>query len=319
MPESAGRDISIERSRLPPRAAIRRFTWTGDPDTLAAACADAHAVLTDYVPFTRDILLRLPDLKIISVAATGWDCVDVEAAADLGISVASAGEYCTDEVADHAMALLLALNRKLRAYDRQVQARRSWRWNEVGGIRPLKEQTLGLIGFGRVGRGVARRALGFGLEVIAFDPALHADSPPPRGVRSASMQALLAESHIISLHCPLTPDTAGILDATAFAQMRRQPSLINVARGGLIVERDLVEALDTGRVSGAALDVLAENSPKLEKHPLRGRDDVILTPHVAFYSDTALETVSRMSADNIRFFLAGDFNKVDRFVHHAIR
>jgi len=315
MPEATGRDISIERERLQPGACIRTFTWAGDPDALASSCDGADAVLTDYVPFTREVLMQLPALRLISIAATGWDCVDIEAAAELGISIAAVGEYCTDEVADHAMALLLALNRRLRDYDSQVQLRRNWRWNEIRGIRPLKEQTLGLIGCGRIGAAVARRADGFGLRVLAYDPALDPATAADAGVELATLDQVLGQSDIVSMHCPLLPDTAGMLDATAFARMHCRPVLINVARGGLIVEKDLIEALDTGRISGAALDVLSEETPDLQTHSLCGRRDVLLTPHVAFYSETALANVRRISADNIRYFLEGRVDDVNRLVN----
>lgn len=314
MPEALDRGISLERERLPDGTRIRTYIWAGDADALVDACSGADAVLTDYVPFTRDVLRRLPDLKFISVAATGWDCVDIRAAAESGIAVACVGEYCTDEVADHTLALLLALNRRLRDYGRQVQTRRSWRWNEVRGIRPLKGQTLGLVGCGRIGRAVAHRALGFGLQVLVFDPALDEESALQAGLTPASFEEILAKADIISLHCPLGPDNAGMFDANAFAAMRRRPFLINVARGGLIVEQELVCALDSGRVAGAALDVLADDSPDLEAHPLCGRADVLLTPHVAFYSETALENVRRISADNVRYFLEGRIGKVNRLV-----
>jgi D-3-phosphoglycerate dehydrogenase len=317
MPEAVGRDISIEREQLPPGTRIQRFAWGGDPDALVKSCLEADAVLTDYVPFNREVLMRLPTLPLISIAATGWDCVDTEAAAEMGVSVASVGEYCTDEVADHTLALLLALNRCLRDYDSQVQLRRDWDWNAVSGIRPLKEQTLGLLGCGRIGMAVARRARGFGLRVLAHDPVLDGAAAAEAGVELATLDQVLRRSDIISLHCPLQPDTAGMLDADAFARMERRPMLINVARGALIVEKDLIAALDTGRISAAALDVLAEEPPDLGEHPLCGRRNVLLTPHVAFYSETALANVRRISADNIRYFLEGRFDRVNRFVNLA--
>ena len=234
------------------------------------------------------MLQQLPRCRIISVQATGWDCVDVRAAAAAGIRVSNVGEYCTNEVADHTLALLLALNRKLLAYHRQVQDGRSWRWNEIHGVRRLAGQTLGLIGFGRIGQAVCRRALGFGLSVIAFDPLMDASAAGRHGARAAGFEELLAGSDIISLHCNLDASNRGLLNRAAFARMQRKPLLLNVARGGLIVEADLVEALDRGLVAGAALDVLAQDSPDLMHHPLAGRDDVLLTPHVAFYSESSL-------------------------------
>lgn len=314
MPEAAGRDLSIERQQLPAAARIESFTYTGDPRALAAACRDADAIVTDYVPFDRAVLQQLPRCRILSVAATGWDCVDVGTAATLGIRVSCVGEYCTDEVADHTLALLLALNRKLLAYHRQVQVGRDWRWNTVRGVRRLAGQTLGLVGFGRIGQAVCRRGLGFGISVLAFDPRVDASAIERHGARAAGFEELLAASDIVSLHCNLNDTSRGLLNRAAFARMRRRPLLLNVARGALIVEADLVDALDRGLVAGAALDVLAQDSPDLSRHPLAGRDAVLLTPHVAFYSESALADLRRISAQNVRSFLEGRPDEVFRLV-----
>lgn len=308
------RDVGVERERLPADVEIATFAWSGDDDRLVAALADADAVLTDYVPFTRDILARLPKLRFISVAATGFDCVDIEAAAAAGVSVACASEYCSAEVADHTLALMLALTRRLRDYDRQVQQRHSWAWDEVRGSRALDGQALGLVGCGRIGRAVGHRARGFGLRVLACDPALDPAVAKTDGLTPASFEEVLSQSDIISVHCALLPETAGMFDAPVFAAMRRRPLFINVARGGLVVEAALVRALDHGQVAGAALDVLAEDDPDLATHPLRGRADVLLTPHVAFYSEDALRKIRRISADNIRWFLEGKRERIDRLV-----
>jgi len=317
MPEAAGRDLSIERQHLPAAARIENFTYSGDQDALIDACRDADAILTDYVPFNRAVLQGLEHCRIISVAATGWDCVDVRAAAERGIRVSCVGEYCTDEVADHTLALLLALNRHLLAYHHQVQTDRNWRWNEVRGVQRLADQTLGLIGFGRIGKAVCRRALGFGLRVLVCDPLVDALTANRHGARATDLEELLAEADIISLHCNLSATNRGLLNRAAFARMRRKPLLLNVARGGLIVEPDLVEALDQGLVTGAALDVLTQDSPDLLHHPLAGRDDVLLTPHVAFYSESALADLRRISAENIRAFLEGRPDEVFRLVSPA--
>jgi D-3-phosphoglycerate dehydrogenase len=317
MPEAEGRDLSIERHELGPRARVETYTHRGDPDALAAACRGAAAILTDYVPFDRALLGRLEGCRIISVAATGWDCVDAAAAADRGIAVAAVGEYCTDEVADHTLALLLALERRLRDYDRQVQVEHSWRWNDVQGIERLAGRTLGLVGFGRIGQAVCRRALGFGLAVIACDPRVDPATIRRHGAEPAGFEEVLTRSDILSLHSNLDAGSRGLLDGAAFAKMRRRPALINVARGGLVVEADLVAALDAGQVRGAALDVLAEDSPDLGHHPLTGRRDVLLTPHVAFYSESALKDLRRISAANIRAFLDGRPGDVFRLVTPA--
>jgi len=317
MPEAEGRDLSIEKRELPAGARIETFTYRGDREALACACRDADAILTDYVPFDRAAIARLARCRFISVAATGWDCVDTVAAAERGIAVSAVGEYCTDEVADHALALLLALNRQLLAFHRQVQVDRSWRWNEVTGLRRLAGQTLGLIGFGRIGRAVCRRALGFDLAVLAYDPKLDAATITDHGAKPADFDELLAEADIISLHSNLDSGSRGLMNRAAFAKMRRKPLLLNVARGALIVESDLVEALDRGLIAGAGLDVLTEDSPDLARHPLAGRRDVLLTPHVAFYSESALADLRRISARNIRAFLDGRPGEVFRLVTPA--
>lgn len=317
MPEAADRDLSIERRQLPPGARVETYTHRGDAAALAAACRGAAAILTDYVPFDRAMLGRLEGCRIISVAATGWDCVDAAAAAEWGIAVAAVGEYCTDEVADHALLLLLALERRLRDYDRQVQVDHSWRWNDVQGIERLAGRTLGLLGFGRIGQAVCHRARGFGLAVLACDPRIDAATIRLHGAEPASLDDLLARADILSLHSNLDAGSRGLIDRAAFAKMRRRPALINVARGGLVVEADLVAALDAGQVRGAALDVLAEDSPDLGHHPLVGRRDVLLTPHVAFYSESALQDLRRISAANIRAFLDGRPGDVFRLVTPA--
>ncbi len=314
MPEAEGRDLSIERRHLPGDAETRTFTYRGDPGSLVAACRDADAIVTDYVPFSRAVLSQLKRCRIISVAATGWDCVDVAAANARGIRVAAVGEYCTDEVADHTLALILASERRLRAYDRQVQGAHDWRWNEVRGLRRLAGLTLGIVGFGRIGQAVCRRAQGFGFAVLAADPRIDADLVRRHGAEPADLDDLFARSDIITLHSNLEAGSRGLLDRRAFAKMKKKPLLINVARGALVVEADLVEALDRGALRGAALDVLAEDSPDLGHHSLIGRDDVLLTPHVAFYSETALDDLRRISAANITAFLEGRPEAVFRLV-----
>lgn len=317
MPEAAGRDLSIERRQLPPSARIETFTYRGDKAALIGACRAADAILTDYVPFDESVLQHLHRCRIISVAATGWDCVDVTAAASRGIRVSCIGEYCTQEVADHTLALLLALNRRLLAYHEQVRTRRDWRWNEVRDVQRLAGRTLGLIGFGRIGQAVCRRARAFDLEVLASDPRIDAETARRHEARLCDLDELLVSAHIISLHCNLHPGNVGLLNRDAFARMQRRPLLINVARGALVVEADLVSALDSGQVSAAALDVLAQDSPDLARHPLAGRADVLLTPHVAFYSEAALADLRRISAQNIAAYLQGRPGDVFRLVSAA--
>jgi D-3-phosphoglycerate dehydrogenase len=317
IPETSERDLSLEREHLPAGSEICQFTYKGDSGALIEACKGADAILTAFVPFRRDVIQELNRCRIISVTATGWDCIDVEAAADNGISVCCIGEYCTNEVADHTLAFLLALNRKLMEYDRQVQMQKRWQWDAISGLKRLSGQTLGIVGLGRIGRNVARRARSFGLNVVACDPFVESEEAARLGFRLVDLDELLARSDIISLHCNLTDDNQRLLDRDAFKKMRQRPIIINVARGGLINEAHLVEALDAGWISGAALDVLTNESPDLAGSGLTGRSNVILTPHVAFYSDASILDCRRISALNISNFFAGNHAAVFKFVHHA--
>ncbi len=182
------------------------------------------------------------------------------------------------------------------------------------GLRRLAGLTLGIVGFGRIGQAVCRRARGFGLAVLAADPRVDAAEVRRHGAEPAGLDDLLARSDIVTLHCNLEAGSRSLLDRRAFAKMKKKPLLINVARGALVVEADLAEALDQGLLRGAALDVLANDSPDLGHHPLIGRDNVLLTPHVAFYSETALEDLQRISAANVTAFLEGRPEAVFRLV-----
>jgi D-3-phosphoglycerate dehydrogenase len=306
MSTDPGRDLGIERSVLGDGIDIEQIFSTGEAASIVEACHDADLVLTDYVPFTRDVLEQLPHLRLISVAATGFDCIDVEAAHDHSIFVAAIDEYCTDEVADHALMLMLALAKRLMFYHDAVQNKHRWKFDSLSGLPRFGELTLGIIGYGRIGRAVVKRAEAFGMSVLAFDP--YADDA------TAFLDDVLAKSDIISLHCALSPDTRHMIDARAFSKMQRSPILINVARGGLIAEADLASALDEGIVSAAGLDVLEDEPPDLANSTLVGRSNVILTPHMAFYSDASIRENRTLSAQNIRHFLAGNHDAVRKYV-----
>jgi D-3-phosphoglycerate dehydrogenase len=218
-------------------------------------------------------------------------------------------------VADHTMALILALNRKLFEYDAQVRERESWAYDTVRGVQRLADQTLGIVGMGRIGKAVVERASVFGMNIMAYDPY---QQDYQSGVQLVELDVLLRSANIISLHANLDPDAPPLINAGAFLKMDRRPQLINVARGKLIDEKALVQALDMGQVSAAALDVLADEPPKLKNHPLAGRDNVILTPHVAFFSEQSMLENRTISAQNIRHYFKGRFDEVRRFVYHAM-
>ncbi len=314
IPENAGRELSVERSILGPDIELVHYACDGNEDRLTAACLDADAVLTDYSPFSRTVIEQLPRCRLISVAATGYDKVDLKAAADAGIRVCAIDEYCTDEVADHAMLLMLALCRRLPEYHEQVQKDKRWQFDSLSGLARMRDLALGIVGFGKIGQALARRAGGFGLKLMAYDPFPNEEKAADLGVRLCGLDQLFSEANIISLNCGLSANNKHLLDASAFRKMNQKPFVINCARGALIDEAALVEALDNGNISGAGLDVLGEESPDLRTSKLTGRGNVILTPHVAFYSDASILENRRISTGNIRLFLDGKHENVRRYV-----
>lgn len=313
-PEYEGRDLSVERSILGADVELVTFICDDDEESLISACRDADVILTAFSPFTRNIIEQLQQCRLISITATGYGNVDLEAAADAGIRVCAIDEYCTDEVADHVILLMLALCRRLTEYHKQVQEDMSWQFDSLQGLTRMRDLTLGIVGFGRIGQAVARRAQGFGLTIMAFDPFPNEELGADLGVRYCTLEELYANADIISLNCSLTADNENLIDKDAFEQMKRSPLIINCARGALIDEEAMVRALDTGQISGAGLDVLKDESPDLSSSKLMGHSNVILTPHIAFYSDASMLDNRMISTANVRNFLDGKDEDVRRYV-----
>jgi len=303
------REPNVERQFLPQGSELFIVDFTGDRRKLAEDLRGLDALLVSYVPIDAEILDALDICQAIAVPAVGWNWIDAPAAWKKGIAVMANGPYCTQEVADHTLALLLALNRRLMDYHRGVQADGLWKWDAFPDIRRLEGQTLGILGFGAIGRAVARRA-----QVVAHDPFVPESLAREMDVELLDAPELLARADVVSNHMNLNETNRGFFNRETFALMRRKPLLINVGRGETVIEADLARALDEGVVSGAGLDVLAQEEPELEGHPLRGRPNVILTPHMAFYSDTALFDCLRIACQNLTYYLNGEHDKVNRFV-----
>jgi D-3-phosphoglycerate dehydrogenase len=282
---------------------MRMSKSTGAEDILAVA-RDADAILVTYAKLPADLLTQLTRCKAIGRFGLGVDNIDVPAAAARGIVVTYVPDYCMQEVSDHAMALLLALARKVPFSNKLVQAGR-WEMPAVAPLRRLEGQVLGLIGFGNIPRAVAPKAKAFGLKVVAHDPYAAKDVFVAAGVESVSFDDLLARSDFISVHAPLLPATRGLVNAAAFAKMKKGALIVNTARGPLIDEPALIAALDSGHLGGAALDVVMAE-PLAKDSPLIGRDNVILTPHTAFYSVEALEELQTKCASDVARVLSGE-------------
>ena len=273
-------------------------------------CKDADVLISLYEPITSSVMDALKRLKFISLASIGYDTVDVDYASRKGIYVANIPNYCVEEVTDHTVALILTLSRKLFIYNRLVQQGK-WLYEGAGrDIFRLSTRTLGLLGFGNIARKVALRMKSFGCRIIAYDPYVSEEVAGEIGVELVRMEKLLEESHIISLHLPLNKETEKLLNRRTFSLMSQKPILVNCARGGVIDEKALVEALDSGQVSAAGLDVLESEPPDLENCELLHRDNVILTPHAAFYSSNSMEEAHVRAMDHVKYFLQGHLDKI---------
>ncbi|HEU0114195.1 MAG TPA: C-terminal binding protein [Thermomicrobiales bacterium] len=268
-------------------------------DDLIAAGADADALLVSTrEAITRRVLENLPRTKVISRYGVGLDNVDLDAAAEQGIVVTHYPGYCTSEVADHALALILALNRRIVEQNRSL---REGAWVKHGPatrtilrgpIQPLREQTLGIVGFGRIGEAVAERARPFGVAMLAADPYLEPATIAAHGVEPVGLPELLERADIVTLHTPLTPETRGFIGAGELARMKPTAVIVNTARGPLIDLPALAAALQRGAVAGAALDVV-DPEPLPADSPFYQLPNVILTPHSAYYSERSVDVVRR--------------------------
>jgi glycerate dehydrogenase len=258
------------------------------------------------VPLRTETLAQLPALKMIAVAATGYDVIDVPYCREHGIAVANIRNYAVHTVPEHAFTLILALRRSLLAYRADVEA---GVWNRADNfcffdhpIGDLHGSTLGIVGEGAIGQGTAAIARGFGMNV------LFADHEPPKapGVEFTPMDEVLAKSDVLSLHCPLTPATKNLIGYEQMKRMKRNALLINTSRGGLVDEAALIRALDEGLIAGAGFDVLTTEPPK-NGHPLLDvrRPNFILTPHVAWASDGAMQFLADQLIDNIERWAEG--------------
>jgi D-3-phosphoglycerate dehydrogenase / 2-oxoglutarate reductase len=256
-----------------------------DSREVAERSRGSLALIVHEVPIGRKVIERLEGTRVIVRAGAGYDVVDLEAATEHGIQVTNVPDYCMDEVADHTLLLLLALSRSLSSMESEAWAG-SWKYREtLPGVHRLQGRRLGILGLGRVGRAVARRALTFGWEVVATDAlADEAGFEAPAGVSMVELDELFATSHAVTLHCPLSKATHHLVDRERLASMREDVILINTSRGGLVDLGAVKAALAEGRLGGVGVDVV-EDEPEPELDPLfRSHPRVIVTPHVAWYS-----------------------------------
>jgi len=303
--------LDVERRTLDGLARIVALK-TRKPDEFLGEAADCDALLNTYAgPITADTMQRMPRCRIIARYGIGVDTIDLDAATRAGIIVTNNPTYCIEEVAEHTMALILACGRKVALYDRLVRA---GRW-EVPPGKPmfrLAGRTLGLVGFGNIARQVAVRAAALGMRILFADPFVK-EAPP--GAAKVELDELLSQSDFVSLHPPLVPQTRKMMNDAAFAKMKPTAFLVNCSRGPVVDTEALVRALDAGRIAGCALDTI-DPEPLPDPHPLRGRENAIVTPHVAWYSEQALVGLQAGAPGEVRRVLSGEWpvNVVNREV-----
>ncbi|QYY36688.1 D-2-hydroxyacid dehydrogenase [Ruficoccus sp. ZRK36] len=277
-------------------------------EAIVERCAEADVVITNKVPFDAATLEALPQLKLITLLATGYNNIDTAAARERGITVCNVPGYGNESVAQHTLALILELCNRVGDHAMSV---RDGGWVRSLHIcywlqapRELAELTVGLVGLGEIGRAVAERLLPYGCRLLAFTPSKRRGLDHPRFAWAGSMEELFEQSDIVSLHCPQTPTNAGFVNADLLARMKPGSYLINTARGTLVNEADLAKALQDGPLAAAALDVIAKE-PMQAGHPLQNLPNVYMTPHLAWASEPARLRLLTVTADNLRAFLAG--------------
>ncbi|MCI0440926.1 MAG: C-terminal binding protein [Chloroflexi bacterium] len=307
--------VEPERAVLARIGAALVVAPDGSEDTLASLARDADGILTCFAQVTDKVVRSAEKCVVIGRYGVGVDNIAVDTATGLGIAVTYVPDYCVEEVSDHVMAMLLVWNRRIVLFDK---ATKTTGWGSVALDMPmlrLRGKTLGVVGFGRIGRAVCRKAQAFGFEVLASDPYVSQEVASQLGARLVDMPTLLKESDFVTLHSPLTPQTRNLIGRAELALMKPTAFLINCARGPLIDEDALYDALTTGKIAGAGLDVVVDLHPSTD-HRLVKLDNVIVTPHTAFFSQEAVLELEERAAGEVARVLQGQMpdNLVNRDV-----
>jgi D-3-phosphoglycerate dehydrogenase/C-terminal binding protein len=304
----------IEAATLRPLA-IPRVLRIDRAEGLIGHIEEADAVISwHHIPLDRSVLTHARRCRAVVRAGVGYDNVDIDFAAQRGIAVANVPDYGTEEVADHTMAMLLTLVRRVRELHQHAQ-QGGWDWRTIGSVPRLRGATLGIVGFGRIGSAVARRAQAFGLDVAFFDPYVASGVEKAHALRRCeTLEALLDRSRFVTLHVPLTVETRGLIGATQLRRMRPDAILINTSRGDVIDQSALIAALLEGRIAQAGLDVLSDE-PTVPL-ALRQSARALLTAHAAFYADESLTELRRSAAAVTLRLLRGE---PDRNVVNGVR
>ncbi|HUW48209.1 MAG TPA: C-terminal binding protein [Patescibacteria group bacterium] len=302
----------IEREKeILSKYAVVKLAKSPAEDDLIAEVGDVAVLMVVYATITRKIIESASDLKGIVRYGIGVDNVDVKSAAEMGIPVANVPDYCITTVADHAFALLLALNRKIVMADHVVKTGNWGMWTSPSSRLKgfdLEGKMLGLIGIGKIGSAVATRAKAFGMNIIAYDPYLNPEMAKTLGIELKDLDVVLKNSDFISIHSPLTDETRGMIGEQELRSMKKTAYLINTARGPIINELALYRALKNGWIAGAGMDVY-EREPPNPENPLFKLENVVLTPHVAYYTEEAISRLEMSAVAEAIRILEGQLPK----------
>jgi D-3-phosphoglycerate dehydrogenase len=303
-------DVDIERSIICGAGFDLVAAQCKSQDDVIAAAADADAVITQYAEVGKGAIEHFNRCRVIARYGIGVDIVDVDEATRRNILVTNVpNDWCSNEVADHAVALLLALVRKLPSYDKSTRSG-EWRWQAGQPIQRLQEGTLGLLSFGAIAKGIAERMKAFGVRIIASDPYAQAADAAAQGVSLVPFEQLLRESDYLIIQAPLTAETRGLFDESVLRRMKRGAILVNTGRGPIVKDAALYEVLREGWLGGAGLDDLEEEPAKRvswrPNNPLFSLHNVIITPHAAYYSEQSIATVRRFASEEVVRVLRGE-------------
>lgn len=296
-------NLELEQAVLAPLGCRLEALKAGKDQALCDLVKDADAVITQFAPVNAAVIGAMEKCRVIVRYGIGVDNVDLKAAAVKNIPVCNVPDYCIDEVADHTLALILAATRQIVPCDNAIKAGQ-WKL-PVSGLYTLKHMTVGLVAFGRIGREVAARLRPFKCRILVFDPVVPAADVKAAGCETATLDEVLAQSDLLSLHCPSTEKTKYMINATTLAKMKKGAILVNASRGTLVETSAMVAALQSGQLSAAALDVTDPEPPGAE-HPLLKLSNVVITPHVASVSPQAVRKLRTDAAGIAALALRGE-------------
>ena len=295
--------IDIEQGVLKDICPEIRWLACKTEDEIIAQCQDGEGILIQYAPMSRRVLEQLPRCKVIARYGVGVDTVDLLAASDLGIVVSNVPDYGTNEVSDHALAMMLCLTRKVPMASTLIK-QGQWDFRLMYPVHRHQVQTIGIVGVGRIGQAMAHKTHALGMKVVAYDPYVNPASLPDY-ITLTSLEDLLRQSDVVSVHCPLTDVTRNMLDESMLRLMKSSAYLVNTARGCIVDEVALDKLLTEKKLAGAAMDVLAVE-PGPMSHPLFKHDNFYCSPHMAWHSEESAQELKRKAAEETRRVLRGE-------------